>query len=253
MLLRTAVSLARKGIAVFPCWPQSKRPATKRGCLDASTDPEIIRQWWEHQPQYNVAIACGRASGVFVVDIDGADGAAAIRELEAKHGALTTVQVATANGTHLYFKMPDVPVRNSAGKLAKGIDVRADGGYTLCPPSIHPSGKLYCWSPYTSNAFAAAPQWLLDRIVSPNNNGNGHAATPVADWRNLARGVDEGQRNDSICRLAGHLLRHRVDAVVTLEILTAWNLARCRPPLEADEVAAIVDSIAARELKRRCT
>jgi hypothetical protein len=253
-MLRAAITLARKGIAVFPCGPQSKRPATEHGCKDATTDLEIIRQWWGAEPQANIGIACGTVSGIFVVDIDGADAEMAIRALEAEHSPLpSTVEVCTANGRHLYFEMPNVPLRNSAGKLAKGIDVRADGGYALAPPSVHPSGKLYIWSPYTSNAFAAAPQWLLDRIASPNGNGNGHA-TPAADWRDLVRGgVGEGQRNDSVCRLAGYLLRHRIDAVVTLEILTAWNLVRCQPPLDSDEVAAIVDSIAARELKRRCT
>jgi hypothetical protein len=34
-------------------------------------------------------------------------------------------------------------------------------------------------------------------------------------------------------------------------MLTAWNATRCRPPLDEAEVASIVDSIAARELKRR--
>jgi hypothetical protein len=254
MLLRTATSLARKGIAVFPCWPQSKLPATGHGCKDATTDLAIIRQWWCAEPNYNVAIATGTASRIFVVDVDGMDAETELHKLEAAHGLLPpSVEVITARGRHVYFQWPDCAICNSASKIAPGIDVRGNGGYVLAPPSIHPSGRRYEWSVDTVNSFAEAPQWLLDRIVSPNNKGNRHAATPVADWRTLARGVDEGQRNDSICRLAGYLLRHRIDAVVTLEILTAWNLARCRPPLDADEVASIVDSIAARELKRRGT
>lgn len=248
-MLRAAITLAHKGIAVFPCGQQSKLPATRHGFKDASTDPEIIRRWWGENPHYNVAIATGAASGIFVLDVDGADAEAALRNLEVQYGDLpSTVEVATANGRHLYFKMPDMPVRNSAGRLAPNIDIRGTGGYVLAPPSVHPTGKLYCWSPYTSDSFAAAPQWLLDKITSPNGNGT----TPAADWRGLVcDGVGEGQRNESVCRLAGYLLRHRIDAVVTLGILTAWNLARCRPPLDADEITAIVDSIAARELKRR--
>jgi hypothetical protein len=34
-------------------------------------------------------------------------------------------------------------------------------------------------------------------------------------------------------------------------MLTAWNLVRCRPPLDEAEVDRIIDSIAGRELKRR--
>jgi hypothetical protein len=67
----------------------------------------------------------------------------------------------------------------------------------------------------------------------------------------VCQGVDEGQRNETIARLAGYLLRRRVDPVVALEMLAVWNLTRCRPPLEAVEISNIVDSIAARELKRR--
>ena len=46
---------------------------------------------------------------------------------------LPTVEV-TARGRHLYFRYPSVPVRNLAGKIAPGIDVRGDGGYVLAPP-----------------------------------------------------------------------------------------------------------------------
>jgi Primase C terminal 1 (PriCT-1) len=67
----------------------------------------------------------------------------------------------------------------------------------------------------------------------------------------VREGVAEGQRNDSIARLTGYLLSRRVDAVVVFELLTAWNEARCRPPLTESEIATIVDSIARCELKRR--
>ena len=67
-----------------------------------------------------------------------------MRRLEAEHGELpATVEVITARGRHLYFKMPDMPVRNSAGKIAAGIDMRGDDGYVLAPPSVHPSGTRY--------------------------------------------------------------------------------------------------------------
>ena len=42
-----------------------------------------------------------------------------------------------------------------------------------------------------------------------------------------------------------------VDAEVTHELVQAWNLARCRPPLSPEEVTKIVGSIARKELQRR--
>ena len=250
-MIGTALALARRSLAVFPCVPREKRPATASGCKDATTDAGTIRQWWAQEPSYNVAIATGAASAVFAVDVDGLDAEIELRKLEADHGKLpATVEVITARGRHLYFKTPDVPVRNSAGKIAAGIDVRGDGGYVLAPPSVHPSGKAYAWSVDSAAAFADAPAWLLARIAEPN--GAGKQPAPASEWRALiAGGVGEGQRDCTVAKLAGHLLRRFIDPVVALELLQAWNAGRCTPPLSEKDIERIVNSIAGMELKRR--
>ena len=234
---------------MFPCRPRDKLPATEHGCKDATTNLETVRQWWCEDPHYNIGVATGAVSKIFAVDIDG-DGEAEMGKLEAEHGALpATVEVITARGRHLYFRMPDLPVRNSAGKLAPGIDVRGDGGYVLAPPSIHPSGRAYCWSVDSAGVFAAAPDWLLDLVAE---HGKAKAATPAPDWRTLAiGGVDEGRRDNVVTQLCGYFLRRRVDPILTLEILQLWNEARCRPPLPPEDIERIVGSIARKELKRR--
>jgi hypothetical protein len=251
-MMRAALGLATRGLCVFPCRPREKLPATPRGCLDASKDPHMLRHWWGLNPQFNLAIATGTRSGVFVIDIDGADGERELRQLEAEHSALpNSVEAVTPGGPgrHVYFRMPDVPVRNSVGKLAPHIDVRGDGGYTLCPPSTHPSGKRYSWSVDCAAAFADAPGWLLEKIAERTN---GSQATPSSEWHTLVTaGVTEGQRNNATTRLAGYLLRRYVDPVVVLELLQGWNATRCTPPLPAEDVTRIVDSIAGKELQRR--
>jgi hypothetical protein len=188
---------------------------------------------------------------VFVIDVDHLDGEASLRQLEAAHGQLpNSVEVITARGRHIYFKYPQVPVRNSAGKLAEHLDVRGDGGYVLAPPSLHPSGRRYHWSVDSAGAFAEAPAWLLDKITEPMNNGAG--ATPPAQWRALVgSAVSEGKRNDQLARLSGYLLRHFIDPIVALELLQSWNATHCQPPLPDREVFSIVDSISRLELKRR--
>ena len=47
------------------------------------------------------------------------------------------------------------------------------------------------------------------------------------------------------------LLRRRIDPIVVLGLMQAWNAASCAPPLPAADVDRIVDSIAGRELARR--
>lgn len=250
-MLRTALSLAQKGLAVFPCRVRDKRPATANGLKDASSDPAVIAEWWRREPQLNVAIATGAASGIFVVDVDGLDAEVELRRLEAEYGELpATVEVITPRpGRHLYFKMPETPVRNSAGKIAPGIDTRGTGGYVLVPPSIHPSGRPYHWSVDSARAFATAPEWLLGRITECTN-GNG--ATPPSEWRTLmVNGVAEGQRDCTLAKITGYLLRRYVDPIFVAELMQIFNAARCTPPLPADDVARIVNSIAGRELQRR--
>jgi hypothetical protein len=252
-MIRTALQLASRGLHVFPCWPRDKRPATAHGVKDATTDAKAIRSWWQHDPQFNIAIATGKVSSVFVVDIDGVDAELELRRLEAEHGELpATVEVITARGRHLYFKMPDMPLCNSAGKIAPGVDVRANDGYTLVPPSIHPSGRAYAWSVDSSNTFAAAPDWLLARIAGRSANGNGHITTAPSEWRALiADGIPEGRRDCTLARIAGYLLRHHIDPVFAAGLVQIFNTTRCLPPLPDEDVERIVNSIAGKELKRR--
>jgi hypothetical protein len=249
-MIRTALALARKGLAVFPCRPRDKRPATAHGLKDATNDATLIEDWWREEPQSNVAIATGAVSRVFVVDIDGLDAEVELRRLEAAHTALPpTVEAITARGRHVYFKMPESPVHNSVSKIAPGIDVRGNGGYVLAPPSIHPSGRPYSWGVDSANAFAPAPEWLLARLSAPASDAA--AGTPAAEWRELVKGVGEGARDCTAAKLAGYLLRRHIDPFVALELLQGWNATRCTPPLPGADIERVVASISGIELRRR--
>jgi Bifunctional DNA primase/polymerase, N-terminal/Primase C terminal 1 (PriCT-1) len=183
-----------------------------------------------------------------VLDVDGIDAEAELRKLEAKHGALpATVEVITARGRHVYFKMPAAPIRNSAGKLAPGLDIRATGGYVLVPPSIHPTGRRYEWSVDCAGAIADAPSWLTERTT----NGVGNGSKPPSEWRTLVQGINEGARDCSLTKLSGYLLRRHVDPFVALELIRSFNAARCTPPLPDKDIERIVSSVAGLELKRR--
>ncbi len=167
-MLVTALILAQRGAAVFPCLPRAKQPATPHGVKDATTDAAIIRRWWKAEPLYNIGIATGLVSKMFALDVDGLGAEHELRKLETEHGSLpVTVETITGRGRHLYYKWPGTPVRNSAGKIAPGLDVRGDGGYVLAPPSIHPTGRQYHWSVDSGSTLAAAPAWLLEKICEP--------------------------------------------------------------------------------------
>lgn len=171
-MLDAAIAYAGQGLHVFALAPREKVPVTPRGCKDATTDAAAIRAMWA-DPSRNVAIATGPSSNVFVLDIDGDQGASSLRALEGlpEHGPLpATPEVVTARGRHIYLRYPgdQVAFGNSAGKLADGIDVRTEGGYVVAPPSVHPTGDRYRWADGKSPAdvaFAFAPDWLLQRLT----------------------------------------------------------------------------------------
>ena len=87
----------------------------------------------------------------------------------------------------------------------------------------------------------ALPGWLIE-LIRPAHARAGH---PLAHWRELTRRhIPEGERNNTIASLAGHLFWHGVDAEVAFELLEAWNRQHCEPPLPVEEVARVVESIA---------
>ena len=168
--LTCALNLAWHGLAVFPVARDCRAPLVKRGCHAAENAAKGVRALWRTNATANVAVACGAASGVFVLDIDvkGANGLRTLAELEAARGPLPpTWRTATpSGGCHLWFRQPARSLRNRVG-FAPGLDVRTDGGSVAVPPSRKPAGA-YRWevAPWDCE-LAEAPAWLLDLIDPP--------------------------------------------------------------------------------------
>lgn len=252
IFLQNALNYAEKGLPVFPLGQRQKTPIYKGGFQQATKDTHQINTWWGCFPNSNIGIATGWMSGVWVLDIDGIEGEESLRRLEAEYGLLPpTVEVITGKGgRHLYFTMPkDRDIRCSVSRVAKAIDVRANGGYVVAPPSIHPNGRQYEWSVDSGSGFAHAPDWLIDLVLGAGEHVDGNKS-PV-DWLSILKGVTEGSRNDCLARLAGKLLGHRLDPQISLYLLAAWNDARCNPPLPHDELYKTFLSIAQIEVKKR--
>ncbi len=243
LLGAAAIQYAGLGFAVFPLQPGGKAPRTTHGHLDATTDPALIRLWWESCPGANVGLAI--PIGLLVVDIDDLD---ALLRLKAEDRELpTTAKSLTGRGFHLFYRTAE-EIRNAVS-LFPGVDLRGVGGYVVVPPSVHPSGIRYQWEePLTESSVAEAPAWLVEAALERSRP----RARPPEEWRALvSRGVTEGGRNNAVATLAGHLLRRDVDPWVVLGLLLCWNATRCRPPLSEAEVTRTLDSIAGREVRRR--
>jgi hypothetical protein len=232
--------------SIIPIRPGDKRPLIRwEDYQHRCPTKQEARGWLRAWPDAAVAVVTGAISRLVVLDIDLRHGGdAALAQLECEHGSLpATVECRTGGGgRHLYFTHPGGLIRNKVG-LVSGVDLRGDGGYVVAPPSLHESGLRYEWVEDRgpgSIATAPLPDWVRRQVVGEATR-RGH---PVGYWRRLVGdGVPAGERNSTIASLAGHLLRHGVDATVVTELLLCWNRVRCRPPLPDYEVAAVVASI----------
>jgi putative DNA primase/helicase len=135
-----------------------------QGVLNASGDPNVVHHWWQQVPDANIAIATGRNSDLVVVDVDGSIGEETLAKIECKHGSLPqTWQVRTGKGRHLYFRYPEnVAKIKSVARKKLGLDVRADGGYVIAPPSIHESGRRYTLLEDSVKTLAECPAWVVE-------------------------------------------------------------------------------------------
>ena len=248
-----ALKLAARGLRVFPVIRGAKKPAIGDNLKLATVDDTIVRKWWSNL-DFNIAIATGPGSGVWVLDIDGEEGESTLRRLEAEHGALpaTVESITGGGGRHLFWRWPaGVEIRNSQVRAdIPGIDIRGAGGYTIMPPSIHPSGRAYAWSVDSASEFANAPEWLIDIVAKRQTREP--IATPPEAWRSFIDDAYEGShRGHAVARLAGLLLRKYLDPHLVVSLCQIFNTDRCVEPLARAEVFRIVNDIARREADRR--
>ncbi|MBX5319273.1 mobile element-associated protein [Staphylococcus caprae] len=69
-------------------------------------------------------------------------------------------------------------------------------------------------------------------------------------WREIAFGVGEGERNQTLASLTGYLLRRYVDANLVYGLVSAWAMT-CRPPIEQKEVNRTFKSILKKDNKNK--
>jgi len=127
-----------------------------------------------------IGVALGARSGVFAVDLDRKpgqpDGVATWAKLSAEHGPTPTLSSTTpSTGEHHFFRHC-YDLRNvELNGIAPGIEIKAEGGYVILPPSFCTDPKFdkgagagYRWNAPLI-APAAPPDWLVTEIICHNN------------------------------------------------------------------------------------
>ncbi len=215
-------------------------PLAPHGFKSASSIPEQIRQWFSNAP-YNLGLATGWDSGIFVLDRDDRDGGdASLHALEKQHGKLPrTLTQITGGGAHYVFQLPKhLDIKNSSGKVSPGIDIRGNGGYVVATPSRHETGKYYTWLSEDlpkCEEIAPAPQWLIDLAMHGKSKQLKLSAKPAANAEvfTIPDQIHDGEgREEFILRYAGHLRSKGVDQPSVERTLLDYNQLHINPPLE---------------------
>jgi hypothetical protein len=187
--VHAALAWAARGFRVFPCKNipgeiDHKRPHTKHGFKDATTDANQIRNWWNRWPDALIGVPTGPKSGFWALDLDakkGKDGPGEWRRLMNGYAMpVTRRHRSWTGGDHFIFAWrDDRPVKNSEGKIAIGIDTRGEGGYVIMPPSAG-------YSIVDDSPIVAAPDFIHD-IIERARNG---------EAPDFIRGIGEGTIDD---------------------------------------------------------
>ena len=219
---------------------------------DGELEDWFLRRW----PDANLGIVTGALSGLVVVDADGEAGLAWIKQ----HLPVTGVYVRTGRGWHAYFRHPGGTVRNR-GRIAPEVDIRADGGYVVAPPSLHACGTAYAWlftpglggwddlEPYRLKEGGVSLAGIVRSGAESRVSGGGLSSPlgPPFDLSGVdtllnAEPVEQGRRNVTLARLAGRWFAQGMDAETCLLAALGWN-STLPQPLDSKEVRRTVESI----------
>jgi len=188
---------------------------------------EEVTRWWTEHPEANIGIITGKISNLTVVDVDS--------EL-IPDGLPNTVIARTGHGWHYYYQYE--PGISNRARVMENVDLRGDGGYVVAPPSIHPETQ----KPY---------EWIKRGDIQPFPKHLFGISQKNTDWTKVAKGADEGQRNETAARYIGKLMT--VFDRETWEN-TVWETARLwneknNPPMSERELRTTYESIKTRAQK----
>jgi Bifunctional DNA primase/polymerase, N-terminal len=148
-----AITLDGRLLPIVPC--RDKAPICPGGFNAATTDPVAIAVLWQRcYSGTQVGVATGSVSGIDVLDVDPRKGGDRWYHQHRTEIPTTRMHETPSGGWHLIFRHSP-GLRCSQGVIARGIDVKADGGGVVWHPKS--ALRVLCEGP-----VAAWPQWLLD-------------------------------------------------------------------------------------------
>lgn len=270
-MLREALALAERGFRIIPihtpgpdgcscergpaCGGSTgKHPRLNAWQRDATMDPSKIRTWWRAWPDANIGLVMGGESRLVAVDIDGPGGRATLGRLEADHDILPVTLTSRSGrvdgGEHRFFRVPEGldlhAIKNRAGRVGgpmPKVDIRAEAGQVVAPPSLHASGNRYAWQDRDA-AIATLPEWLYQLATweLPLPEAPRPRAAPQAAERaraylmRIPPAISGSGGHRQTLLAAEHMVRgFELDDGTAMSLLCEWNRS-CVPPWSEREL-----------------
>ena len=242
-MLPYALQYAQAGFRVFPLSPCDKMPLQgSKGLNEATNNLDKIRQWWNTNPFYN--IGCATGGDIVVIDIDeGTDnkgdnksGEDSIMQWQEENGPLpnTLTAISGKGGRHLYYRTTHKC--SSKTGVIKNVDIRAEGGYIVLPPSIHPNGNRYTWVDDFNFDKICVANDIVCKLICANHK----SPSASAGNDNI---IPQGTRNDTLYRRGCSMQGRGLDDNVIYSRLAEINNRQCKPPIEDNELIKIYNSV----------
>ena len=229
-----ALEYVDSGWSILPVKPEEKRPYMTNWLQYTKTraSKDMVSNWFQRLSGAGVGAVTGRISNMVVLDVESYC-PTPLEEL-LKRYPTQMVSRTGSGGYHLFYQYPtNVSKVSNRVRIFEGADLRADGGFIVLPPTIHPNGSRYEW--VQRGPLGAFPMALLDLQSKPAVQNDGWITEAL-------RGVAEGGRNDTCARLAGYFFKKGLNSDIVEALLLEWN-ERNDPPLPIREVRTTIKSI----------
>jgi hypothetical protein len=180
-----------------------KEPTCATG-YKAACQGEALKQLYRRSPGVLIGVPTGPLSGVSILDVDTPKGGDTWWDANKDSLPQTRLHETRSGGLHAVFKHRE-GLRNSTSKIARGIDVRGEGGYIIHWPSHGFS--------VVDRPLAAWPDWLRPEpepeparsaiaAAAPFNGASRYGASALDRACSAIRGAANGDQEATLNREA---------------------------------------------------
>ena len=214
---------------------------------------EQVRKEWGKYSKYgnipNIGIATGQiCGGYIVIDLDrhpdrGIDGYEVLCDWQRETGRElpeTWTAITGSGGYHIWFHTHTA--MRSYANAEIGVDLRADGGQIVVPPSLHNSGRRYEWEIAPNDCECAeATEDVIEFIKYCRPQGSEYRQSTHRGQGGERRmllppEIMEGGRHTPLISLIGTLNRLGASDATIEQAVRIENEQKCKPPFSETEL-----------------